>query len=425
MDRNPTFTEPADELRAHMSPFGHLLTMARLNHLQVRHLQEALGLPASVVPGLRQGSVRWQPLFKWLHHRHSTNYAVHANYGARGWRDLLPYRSEASHYLDTSLRACWKCLHYGYHSLLHQLPWIRLCPWHQTELTTHCGCQRLLLAPSHGRAPHRLMICPCGHDHFHAPTALLEHESWPLAQVNETHTHYLRSVAQLRRYRIRAAGDSPYPHDEYCAILQQTLPVQFVGPSDPIARTFDEATPIIRDELVDDILDAWEFQGDNDATSYGLAISTASYLRLMRMAQLVNEAARRLYNIQDFLGLYQGRIIFNGDTLVHSGTETVAFVDPRVLSRDCDSDLVPNLIALGRESPARAATVAAALDEIATLSAMDHMEGLLHSDGAIAGKSASRIVRRYPVVHARARPYVRITVAMTQASRESSLIALA
>lgn len=72
-----------------------------------------------------------------------------------------------------SFRYCRACLRYGFHSLLHQLPWIGKCPWHRTRLLTTCAIcdSRLTLA---GGSKVLLLQCCNGHDPFNELISCVE-----------------------------------------------------------------------------------------------------------------------------------------------------------------------------------------------------------------------------------------------------------
>jgi hypothetical protein len=62
-----------------------------------------------------------------------------------------------------SFRYCPACLRQGFHTLLHQLPWVTQCPWHRTRLKTKCAvCDGPLTL--RGEPGHQLLTCSKGHD---------------------------------------------------------------------------------------------------------------------------------------------------------------------------------------------------------------------------------------------------------------------
>jgi hypothetical protein len=64
-----------------------------------------------------------------------------------------------------SFRYCPACLRQGFHTLLHQLPWVCRCPWHRMRLLTKCAiCGSSLTLRA--RPGHQLLTCSNGHDIF-------------------------------------------------------------------------------------------------------------------------------------------------------------------------------------------------------------------------------------------------------------------
>ncbi|MHB0865031.1 hypothetical protein ACYCS5_28305 [Paenibacillus sp. SEL3] len=73
--------------------------------------------------------------------------------------------SEASeyHFLEKNLSICMHCIKDGFHSLLHQVEFINLCPFHNSSLINHCpSCKREIpyeLSDSYFEHPY---LCYCG-----------------------------------------------------------------------------------------------------------------------------------------------------------------------------------------------------------------------------------------------------------------------
>lgn len=93
------------------------------------------------------------------------------------WRPATWYPFAVRHQvleLDCGLRYCPECVRMGYHTVLHQLPWITTCPWHAERLLhgcTKCGAalRVTIFHWARGQAPLR---CTCGHDHLDIEIAL-------------------------------------------------------------------------------------------------------------------------------------------------------------------------------------------------------------------------------------------------------------
>lgn len=117
-------------LRRH-DDLSHLMTFSSLRKVQ---LARALSAPEGVIQ-------RWE-LHSWM-----------------------PFRCDPG-VLRTNyhFRYCPECLRYGYHTLLHQLPWIDRCPWHGAQLRPQC---RRCGHPLRLDGLHNLWLgtCRCGYDH--------------------------------------------------------------------------------------------------------------------------------------------------------------------------------------------------------------------------------------------------------------------
>ncbi len=82
------------------------------------------------------------------------------------WEDAFWYPFQTRKNADGAvrpLRYCVVCISRGYHTTLHQLPWIAFCPWHNTRLRQ--GCRRCGCPARHNwEAGSRLLTCACGWD---------------------------------------------------------------------------------------------------------------------------------------------------------------------------------------------------------------------------------------------------------------------
>lgn len=77
-----------------------------------------------------------------------------------------------------SFRYCPSCLRIGYHTLLHQLPWIHRCPWHGDQLRDSCRrCGRHMeVTGTSGRC---LLQCVCGFEALNELAAVAGDPSLP------------------------------------------------------------------------------------------------------------------------------------------------------------------------------------------------------------------------------------------------------
>ena len=86
----------------------------------------------------------------------------------------LPFKCRSDIFAaNWSFRYCPVCLRHGFHSFLHQLPWISSCPWHHSRLLTACAICGSPLTLS-GGSERRLLECCNGHDHFSEVTSCID-----------------------------------------------------------------------------------------------------------------------------------------------------------------------------------------------------------------------------------------------------------
>lgn len=159
-----------------LSPIGELIRLVRLNHLPVARIAHALeirGNVLSMVKGTRQ-VIPWDALDAWHLERYGS---------ATQWTGLVPYDGATCETLGKSLRVCLACLRYGYHTAVHQMPWVTVCPWHETALRTRCKCKRPWLYRSVLCPDRPFLTCECGHDPFSRRQALLCLRHFPTARV--------------------------------------------------------------------------------------------------------------------------------------------------------------------------------------------------------------------------------------------------
>jgi len=119
----------------YQSAFGCAVRLAHLNQVRVpAEYKELLGIKTGT--------------FQTLLHALSTSRAQQeALAGALGiarpaeWEPAQWYpfqTSIPSETLFSRFRYCLACIRLGFHSILQQLPWIDVCPWHRTHLRVGC-----------------------------------------------------------------------------------------------------------------------------------------------------------------------------------------------------------------------------------------------------------------------------------------------
>lgn len=113
------------------------------------------------------------------------------------------------------LRACVQCLEQGFHSCLHQLPWVSLCVFHPgTPLTEHCPACLMPWRCTSGSWGHdaelRSLRCPCGR------SLLPDEDRWNVQRrqqddresVGTAHLEWLRDVCSSLRHEDRLVPGS-------------------------------------------------------------------------------------------------------------------------------------------------------------------------------------------------------------------------
>ena len=128
-----------------------------------------------------------------------------------------------------TFRYCPECLRFGYHSLMHQAPWLARCAWHGAQLRT--GCHRcgsaLRLDGISGRW---LGMCKCGYDHVDDKKALL---GMPDPMVVRAVCEHYRKWADLERQETTLIAPTPPTHSICALVADITLPQKLLatGPS--------------------------------------------------------------------------------------------------------------------------------------------------------------------------------------------------
>lgn len=78
------------------------------------------------------------------------------------------------------LRYCLPCIRLGYHTTLHQLPWISTCPWHGVRLRESCPrCNGFPVTVA--GTPTKLLACACGFDLMNESASALQRLPHPNA----------------------------------------------------------------------------------------------------------------------------------------------------------------------------------------------------------------------------------------------------
>ncbi len=121
------------------SAFGTLAKIVRLNHLAPRELFSLLGIRVRRADDL-SAVMTFSEARQIAVARSLRLPEVPAQWNVSTW---FPFKAPSSLLAaDWTFRYCPECLLVGYHTLLHQLPWIHRCAWHDVALRDdckHCG----------------------------------------------------------------------------------------------------------------------------------------------------------------------------------------------------------------------------------------------------------------------------------------------
>lgn len=191
----------------YQSAFGCAARLARLNQIRVpAEYKELLGIKTSesqtLLGALSTSRAQQQALAGALGIARPTEWEP-----ARWYPFQTSIPNEA---IFSRFRYCLACIRLGFHSNLHQLPWIYVCPWHRTRLRV--GCPRCGQEPcTSARSGIRLLTCVCGFD-----------------LVNE-------SASALQRGAARHSAELQLAYLEWCGHLSKVTHLIF-APGVPIGR---------------------------------------------------------------------------------------------------------------------------------------------------------------------------------------------
>jgi len=267
----------------YQSPFGWIYRLSRLNGVRTQQLAYVFGLPPTCSPCFSGGvPLPWSTLHRYLN---ASDTGYDTTVDPHAW---LPYTT-LCHGADSSwLRGCRTCLAFGYHTYLHQLPWIESCPWHREPLHRQCTCGRPLLPRQQNTRHQRLLVCHCGNDLFDRRRGLLGMSCWPATEVNRTITVYLRATKRARERHVlnHAYGRFALPSE-----LNMVAVEVFRDSSHDALREmgdFNETTAAhqISTAMTQTILTRWMHAVDNKSPRYesSLPLIPCDYERVARFA---------------------------------------------------------------------------------------------------------------------------------------------
>lgn len=205
-----------------LSAFGRLFRISRLNSLTIRQAIDVMRIDKSVRGYLeRHAAFQWPDAVAWDR--------LTAPQRARPTttNELLPYLVDRTLQINEQIRGCRSCLRAGFHTLLHQLPWIDLCPWHRERLVERCACGRRLLEGARDTSRF-LLLCPCGHDFYDRMDALASITSWPSARARALVAKQIK-FAGASRATHRLEADMDLSLDQaIAAALGKFIPARYI-----------------------------------------------------------------------------------------------------------------------------------------------------------------------------------------------------
>lgn len=195
------------------SAFGCVARLARLNHFSHGDLFRFLGLRLRRSDDVHQVLARSDRRQAAL--AAALGVPVHADWSPEHWH---PFRGSWPRLGTETFRYCRACIRVGYHSHLHQLPWITSCPWHGVRLRRdcpRCGIRSRVT----GDAGPRLLTCACGFDLMDERAAA----RWlnPAPGQEAFLSRYLRWARDSREHQVLlGAPDAPFSEDTAQALIR-------------------------------------------------------------------------------------------------------------------------------------------------------------------------------------------------------------
>lgn len=140
------------------SGFGTLAKIVRLNHLAPKELSSLLGIRVRRADDL-SAIMTFSEARQIAVARSLRLPEVPAHWNVSTW---FPFKAPSSLLAaDWTFRYCSECLLAGYHTLLHQLPWIHRCAWHDVPLRDDCEHCGLPVAVKADWVPGANLQCAC------------------------------------------------------------------------------------------------------------------------------------------------------------------------------------------------------------------------------------------------------------------------
>jgi len=273
----PSFIGERGEQMPYQSPFGRIYRLSRLNEVRVHQLSYLFRTGPTVRKSLRVGGpLPWLAFDEW-ERRFLGHGRESSPIGASGW---LPIDCDGDECELGALRGCLSCLQAGYHSLMHQLPWITCCPLHHEELVTQCRCGRRLLADRVRSRSRFLLVCVCGHDFFRRELAVLTQR--PLVDIATV------AGAKLLGFVARSRANETIISSIFLSRLDA-----FSHMAHPSRRKYVQPAKASYDEIKE-IIDRWSYTWEDGLQIASAPLFDSDRHSLYMRARSVNARAKEL-----------------------------------------------------------------------------------------------------------------------------------
>lgn len=153
------------ELLPGQSAFGWLARLARLNQLRPKDFHHMFGLRLKRSDDLMRFLAMSERAKEVL-----ADSLMHGSFDTWRPRFWFPFEGGPDNFALESFRYCLGCIRVGYHPMLHQMPWITVCPWHGIRLRSGCPRCGGSITVS-GDVERKLLSCGCGLDLFNESAA--------------------------------------------------------------------------------------------------------------------------------------------------------------------------------------------------------------------------------------------------------------
>lgn len=190
------------------SGFGTLARIIRLNHLAPPELSSLLGIRVRRADDL-SAVMTFSEARQIAVARALRLPEVPAEWNLSTW---FPFNAPSSLLVTGwTLRYCAECLLDGYHTLLHQLPWIHRCAWHDVALRDDCAHCGLLLAVKADWVPGGNLQCACSQSHLDTDRIMRAQAPEGARRFTDDYLHWAAEERARTALVLPELADDPRP----------------------------------------------------------------------------------------------------------------------------------------------------------------------------------------------------------------------